>query len=194
MHIMRCYYMTFSTNILPLNLYGYLYTKHTPDFNEMKGSSVGWTRDRHTLSEKETVSLKISFKIHCQTIHYSFYFEYIFTLNFWRCCHRYCFFSLYFSFFVAICCKIQIQNSKCEWQWSVGLHNQFVACVVNMHPNFLYKYCVLFILANSLLLNSCIISLFITHLFKRFIAHIKRVLLYFVHLKMFESKKRRFWN
>lgn len=34
----------------------------------------------------------------------------------------------------------------------------------------------LFILANSLLLDSCIISLFIAHLFKRFIAHSKRVL------------------
>lgn len=32
MHIMHCYFMTFSTNILPLNLYGYLYTKHTSIF------------------------------------------------------------------------------------------------------------------------------------------------------------------
>lgn len=53
-----------------------------------------------------------------------------------------------------------------------------------MHASHLYKYGILFILPNSLLLNACIISLFIAHLFKQFIAHIKHVYLYVAHMHL----------
>lgn len=76
-----CNFMTFSTNILPLNLYTAIYTWCTPNFHKR-------TKEE-TENEKQNVRSKISFKIHCQTIHYSFYFEYIFTLDFVRCCRRY---------------------------------------------------------------------------------------------------------
>lgn len=122
-------------------------------------------------------------------------------IGFWQCCRSFSlslsliYFKSHQEGFSSLCAPFAANiNAKCEWQWSsVHTHSQFVAWVVNMHPNFLYKYGVLFILANSLLLDSCIISLFITHLFKRFIAHNKRILLYIAHLN-FESKKRRFRN
>lgn len=140
-------------------------------------------------------------------IHYSFYFEYIqyshwifgwFHLSVGAHSH-FCSIhllqeslKLILSLSLCVVCRLTTANTKseCELQWSL-VHSPIVAYAVNMHPNFLdSKYAVLFILANSLLLNSCIIPLFITHLFKRFIAHIKRGLLYFAHLNFVNEK----WN
>lgn len=80
------------------------------------------------------------------------------------------------------CVCVFMWNCHCKWSslqlvWKLGALTIWIFYNIRSRSyEHEYKYSVLFILANSLLLDSCIISLFIAHLFKRFIAHSKRVL------------------